>query len=162
LARTSARRWRTKGAGRRWASCSFPMVVFHPVSVAELGDAVPQTPWDLPLWSLKRQGHAGLGMPSPTCRLQASSRRSGCIPAEPYLPLKHPSNKGPCEPWQWRRKKPLLFSSFDRTAPSSFDRTTTAFSMRLRDSTVALPRRWDCVSTELQHQETHERGYDQG
>src|ERR1035438_7053257 len=33
-----------------------------------------------------------------------------------------------------------------------------AFSMRLRDSTVALPRRWDCVSTELQHQETHERG----
>jgi hypothetical protein len=37
-----------------------------------------------------------------------------------------------------------------------------AFSMRLRDSTVALPRRWDCVSTELQHQETHERGYDQG
>src|ERR1017187_9513336 len=103
------------------------MVVFHPVSVAELGDAVPQTPWDLPLWSLKRQGDAGLGMPSPTCRLQASSRRSGCIPAEPYLPLKHPSNKGPCEPWQWRRKKPLLFSSFDRTAPSSFDRTTTEF-----------------------------------
>jgi hypothetical protein len=37
-----------------------------------------------------------------------------------------------------------------------------AFSMRLKDSTVALPRRWDCVSTELQHQETHERGYDQG
>src|ERR1017187_8578727 len=37
-----------------------------------------------------------------------------------------------------------------------------AFSMRLRDSTVALPRRWDCVSTELQHQETHERRYDQG
>src|ERR1035437_9616393 len=37
-----------------------------------------------------------------------------------------------------------------------------AFSMRLRDSTVALPRRWDCVSTELQHQETHERGDDQG
>ena len=37
-----------------------------------------------------------------------------------------------------------------------------AFSMRLRDSTVALPRRWDCVSTEFQHQETHERGYDQG
>src|ERR1035441_3986037 len=108
------------------------MVVFHPVSVAELGDAVPQTPWDLPLWSLKRQGHAGLGMPSPTCRLQASSRRSGCIPAEPYLPLKHPSNKGPCEPWQWRRKKPLLFSSFDRTAPSSFDRTTTGRTWRRR------------------------------
>src|ERR1035441_4413625 len=37
-----------------------------------------------------------------------------------------------------------------------------AFSMRLRDSTVVLPRRWDCVCTELQHQETHERGYDQG
>jgi hypothetical protein len=33
-----------------------------------------------------------------------------------------------------------------------------AFSMRLRDCTVALPRRWDCVSTELQHQESHERG----
>src|ERR1019366_6514151 len=37
-----------------------------------------------------------------------------------------------------------------------------AFSMRLRDSTFVLPRRWDCVCTELQHQETHERGYDQG
>src|ERR1039457_3976847 len=24
-----------------------------------------------------------------------------------------------------------------------------AFSMRLRDSTVALPRRWDCVSTDF-------------
>jgi hypothetical protein len=42
------------------------------------------------------------------------------------------------------------------------DASRQAFSVRLRDSTVALPRRWDCVSTELQHQETHERGYDQG
>src|ERR1039458_5466996 len=42
------------------------------------------------------------------------------------------------------------------------DASRQAFSMRLRDSTVALPRRCDCVSTELQHQETHERGYDQG
>jgi hypothetical protein len=38
------------------------------------------------------------------------------------------------------------------------DASRQAFSMRLRDSTVAPPRRWDCVSTELQHQETHERG----
>src|ERR1017187_6494219 len=72
-----------------------PVVVFHPASLPDLGDAAPQTPWDLTLWSLKRQGHAGLGMPSPTCCLQASSQRSGCIPAEPYLPLKHPSNKRP-------------------------------------------------------------------
>jgi hypothetical protein len=42
------------------------------------------------------------------------------------------------------------------------DASRQAFSMRLRDSTVALPRRWDCVSTELQHQETRERGQDQG
>src|ERR1035437_2136527 len=42
------------------------------------------------------------------------------------------------------------------------DASRQAFSMRLRDSTVALPRRWVCVSTELQHQETHERGQDQG
>ena len=48
------------------------------------------------------------------------------------------------------------------TRMSPFARTATAFSMRLRGSTVALSRRWDCVSTELQHQETHERGYDQG
>src|ERR1035441_3110099 len=27
---------------------------------------------------------------------------------------------------------------------------------------IRLPRRWDCVSTELQHQETHERWQDQG
>jgi hypothetical protein len=42
------------------------------------------------------------------------------------------------------------------------DASRQAFSMRLRDSIVALPRRWDCVSTELQHQETYERRYDQG
>ena len=59
-------------------------------ALPHLGDAVPQTPWDLTLWSLKRQGHAGLSEPSPTCRLQGFSRRSGCIPAEPYPPLKHP------------------------------------------------------------------------
>ena len=33
--------------------------------VTDLGDAVPQTPWDFPLCSLKRQGHAGLGLPQP-------------------------------------------------------------------------------------------------
>ena len=27
--------------------------------------------------------------PSPTCRLSGSSRRSGCVPAEPYPPLEH-------------------------------------------------------------------------
>jgi len=35
------------------------------MSLAELGDAVPQTPWDFSLCSLKRQGHAGLGLPQP-------------------------------------------------------------------------------------------------
>ena len=36
--------------------------IFHPASLAELEDAVPQTPWDFPLCGLKRQGHAGLGV----------------------------------------------------------------------------------------------------
>ena len=53
--RTSAKRWRTKGAGRRWGSCSFSSS-----QLASLGNAVPQSPWDLTLWSLKRQGHASL------------------------------------------------------------------------------------------------------
>jgi hypothetical protein len=49
-----------------------------------LGHAVPQAPWDLPLWSLKRQGHAWPGKPSPTRCLQASRPRSGCIPVETF------------------------------------------------------------------------------
>ena len=53
------------------------------------GRCPPAPPWDFPLWNLKRQGHAGLGVPSPTCRLQGSSRRSGCVPVEPCPPLKH-------------------------------------------------------------------------
>jgi len=37
-----------------------------------LGDAVPQTPWDFALWSLKRQGHAKPGKLSSTHCSQAS------------------------------------------------------------------------------------------
>lgn len=33
---------------------------------------------------------AGAGRASPTCRLQAFRRRSDCVPAEPYPPLKQP------------------------------------------------------------------------
>jgi hypothetical protein len=68
---------------------------FSSRELSRTGDAVPQTPWDFPLCGLKRQGHAGLGVPSPTCRLQASSRRSGCVPAEPYPPMEHAKGISP-------------------------------------------------------------------
>ena len=44
---------------------------------------------DLSLCHLLRQGLAGPLNSGPTCRLQGFRRRSGCVPAEPYLPRKH-------------------------------------------------------------------------
>jgi hypothetical protein len=55
---------------------------------------------DFSLCGLKRQGHAGLDRASPTCRLQAFSRRSGCVPAEPYPPLKQPPDYQSVVRWQ--------------------------------------------------------------
>jgi len=57
------------------ASCSFPVVVFHSVSVAELGDAVPQPPGFTAL-ELETAGACRAGHAPPDLRLQASSRRS--------------------------------------------------------------------------------------
>ena len=67
-------------------------------------------------------GHAGPLLYSPACRLPDFSRRSGCVPAEPYPPLKRP---------RILLIKKLLtmgsehYSGFDRTDLSGFDRTTT-------------------------------------
>jgi len=77
---------------------------------------------------------------SPTCRLQAFRRRSGCVPAEPYPPLKRP---------RILQIKTILttgpehYSPFDRTGLSPFDRTAT------RDCEIGVPdfedsARWKC------------------
>ena len=52
----------------------------------------PELMLDLSQSSLKRQGMPGGRSSPPGCRLQASRRRSGCIPAEPYPPLERPEN----------------------------------------------------------------------
>src|ERR1039457_1482391 len=57
-------------------------------------------------------GHARLGVPSPTCRLQASSRRSGCVPAEPYPPMEHAKGISP----RLGDKRAKQKSAFDRTS----------------------------------------------
>jgi len=62
---------------------------------------------------------------SPACRLPDFRRRSGCVPAEPYPPLKRP---------RILQTKNLLtigpehYSAFVRTDLSGFDRTTTVES----------------------------------
>ena len=63
--------------------------------LAKPGDAVPQPPWDFSLFPCSSRGEKdGAGRLTektarPFCCLQASDRRSGCVPAEPYPPLKH-------------------------------------------------------------------------
>src|ERR1039457_1743135 len=57
-------------------------------------------------------GHARLGAPSPTCRLQASSRRSGCVPAKPYPPMEHAKGISP----RLGDKRAKQKSAFDRTS----------------------------------------------
>src|ERR1035438_5570846 len=98
------------GAAQRWANWS--LSVFDLASLAELGDAVPQTPWDFSLCGLKRQGHAGLGGPSPTCPLPTSRRRSGCVPAKPYPPMEHAKGISP----RLGDKRAKQKSAFDRTS----------------------------------------------
>jgi hypothetical protein len=76
---------------------------------------------------------SGRGMPghresSPACRLPDFRRRSGCVPAEPYPPLKQPTKL------QSKLRLaigPKHYSTFVRTAPSTFVRTTTAQSVRV-------------------------------
>ena len=59
---------------------------FIAAKLSELGDAVPPDPLGFFALRLERQGHAGLAR-QPDLPLQASRRRSGCVPAEPYPPL---------------------------------------------------------------------------
>ena len=54
----------------------------------------------------------GWDYPSPTCRLQASIRRSGCVPAEPYPPMERVKNTSP----QLENKGGWQKSAFDRTS----------------------------------------------
>jgi hypothetical protein len=71
-------------------------------------------------------GHAG----PPTrrdCRLPGFWRRSGCLPAEPYLPLKRDKLHAKACKRQQKLSIKAHFSNFDRTDLSNFDRTTTHF-----------------------------------
>src|ERR1035441_7463823 len=58
----------------------------------------------------------------PACRLPDFSRRSGCVPAEPYPPLKQPVRLYPFAPMTRGSKH---YSTFVRTDLSTFVRTTT-------------------------------------
>ena len=75
----------------------------------------------------------------PTCRLSVFRRRSGCVPAEPYPPLKPPQLRATLSCEQQKPPPEHHFSSFDRTVPSSFDRTTTAFIAKDATLLEALP-----------------------
>src|ERR1017187_5067165 len=71
---------------------------------------------------------------SPACRLPDFRRRSGCVPAEPYPPLKQPTSL------QNKLRLaigPKHYSTFVRTALSTFVRTTTFFSF--------LERPWSLI-----------------
>ena len=62
-----------------------------------------------PSWIYRLETDSGRGMPgsslqpSPTCRLSGSSRRSGCVPAEPYPPLEHLQSKPSTNPKQYQQ-----------------------------------------------------------
>src|SRR5208282_949834 len=60
------------------------------------GGRCPPDPLGFIALQLETAGACRAGInPSPTCRLQASSRRSGCVPAEPYPPLESVKNTNP-------------------------------------------------------------------
>jgi hypothetical protein len=56
------------------------------------------------------------------CRMSGFRRRSGCVPAEPYPPLKQPAR---LQKSLRLAMAPEHYSGFDRTGVSGFDRTTT-------------------------------------
>jgi hypothetical protein len=60
-------------------------LVFMLSSLAELGDSVPQPPWDFSLWSLKRQGHAGLAWPARPAVYKAPNGARVASPQSPIL-----------------------------------------------------------------------------
>ena len=77
-------------------------------------------------FELAPAGLAGPPKGSPARRLPDFDRRSGCVPAEPYPP--------PKQPRIIQIKNALAtgakhYSTFDRTDPSGFDRTTTGISL---------------------------------
>ena len=72
------------------------------------------------------RGKPGGAVPSPTCRLSGFRRRSGCVPAEPYPPLKHVKLRA--KPQALDNKKPtasLIIPLLIAQLLSGFARTTT-------------------------------------
>ena len=78
----------------------------------------------------------------PTCRVSGFRRRSGCVPAEPYPPLKHRHVRATLARWQQEAPPNHQYSNFDRTDLSSFDRTTTVFGTGVSVSDRARSK-WD-------------------
>jgi hypothetical protein len=94
---------------------------------AVLVDAVPQTPWDFSL--LAAQAATIFGMAPQAFRygelaFAGRSRRSGCIPAEPYHPTRQRHLVLICDLGQSLGDEPVDHSSFACPA-SGFDRTRT-------------------------------------
>ena len=117
------------GAGRRLISCSFS-------SAQDV-----RGKWIYRFGTGTGRGHARLPADSRACRLPGFRRRSGCVPAEPYPPLK--------QPMRLQNKSPLaigaeLYSTFARTDLSSFARTTTRKRVLLRKRVLRL----GCVCVE--------------
>ena len=67
---------------------------------------------------------------SPACRLPDFRRRSGCVPAEPYPPLKQPEILYPATSLT---SGPMHYSAFARTDLFGFARTTTAHSSKFEN-----------------------------
>jgi hypothetical protein len=65
------------------------------------------------------------------CRRSGFRRRSGCVPAEPYPPLKQPAR---LQKSIRLAMAPKHYSGFDRTRLSGFDRTTTGHSPKVSRS----------------------------
>ena len=81
-------------------------------------------------WIFRFETGTGRGMPGPpddgrACRLPDFRRRSGCVPAEPYPPLKQPRR---IHIKKSLTMDPKHYSAFGRTNLSGFVRTTTAIS----------------------------------
>jgi hypothetical protein len=100
---------------------------FMALNLAQVGDAVPQTPWDFSLYACSRQGQAkrrrAVSNP-PALVLPVTSLQIGAQVASPQSPILRWSN--PSLPiTSGLTMHPGHYSPFDRTALSPFDRTTT-------------------------------------